>query len=329
MTSARSIQNPGRRDLIAAALAAGALSYPIRALAAAYPARTITLVSPFVAGGPNDIVGRIIAESLKDALKQPVLVDNVTGAGGLVGTRKVLVGPSDGYTLLIGAAYLVTAPHLYKAATFDPAQDLIPLSPPIESSLVFVSAEHTDLKSLIESAKKSGKPIRLASPGAGTLSHLGGEMLRLAANAPLVHIPYRGIGPAMTDVMGGHADLLIDGVSSSLPQIRDGRLRALAVPDEQRNSLLPDAPTTAQLGWPSVKVRAWNAIFAKAGTPADIVELLTTEITKVVNRPEITSELKKRGLDPSPLAAAAFKQRLAVETAHWKSVVQSAKITLE
>lgn len=332
MSHENQLQRPERRNFIGAAMvscAAGALLLPRWAIAAGYPTRSITLVSPFVAGGPNDIVGRTIAESLKDSLKQPVIVENVPGAGGLIGTRKVLAAPADGYTLLIGAAYLVTAPYLYKNANFDPVRDLIPLSPPVESSLVFVSGMHKDLMSLIQSAKQTGKPIRLASPGAGTLSHLGGEMLRLAANAPIAHVPYRGVGPALADLLGGHVDLMLDGVSSSLPQIRDGRLNALCVPDEHRNPLLPDVPTTAQLGFPTVKIRAWNGIFAKAGTPSGVLEVLTTEISKIVNRQEVAGQLKNRGLEPSPMTAAAFKQRLAAEADHWKTFIETARITVE
>ena len=326
------IENPGRRQAIASASAGLAGLFTVLgsdAADAAYPTRAISLVAPFAPGGPNDIVARSVAEPLRDSLKQPVTVDNVSGAGGIVGTRKVLAAPADGYLLLVGAAYLVTAPHLYKTSNFDAARDFIPLSPPVESLLVFVSAEHADLKKLLDRARQTGNPVRYASPGAGTLSHLGAEMLRLASGAPMMHVPYRGVAPALSDVMGGHADILVDGLSSSLPLIRDGRLKALAIPDSERNPLLPDVPTTGQLGFPDVKVRAWNAIFARAGTPVSITDLLTAEITRILGRPEVSGELKKRGLETTAITPAAFRQRMAAESAQWKSVVSAGRITVE
>ncbi|MGE0800359.1 MAG: Bug family tripartite tricarboxylate transporter substrate binding protein [Lautropia sp.] len=322
----------GRRSFLGglcAAGVAGIAAAPRSVAAADYPTRPIALISPFSPGGPNDIVGRTIAEPLAGMLGQPIVVETVTGAGGLVGTRRLLSAPADGYTLLIGAAYLVTAPHLYKSANFDPGRDLIPLSPPVESLLVYVSGSHGDLKAMIDNARRSGTPIRVAHPGAGTLSHLGSELLRLESQAPMVMVPYRGVGPAITDLMGGHADLLIDGISSSLPQIRAGRLKALCVPDAARNPLLPDVPTTAELGFPSVRVRAWNAIFARAGTPADVVDRLSTEISRIVRQPAVSESLKQRGLEPGAESPAAFRERLATESAHWQAVVRKAGITVE
>jgi len=316
-----------RRRLLGTALAAVALPGSVRA--AAYPDRALTIICPFVAGGPSDITARTIGEPLRAALKQAVLVDNVTGAGGLVATRKVLVAPADGYTLLLGASYLVTAPSLYKNANFDAARDFIPLSPPVESPLVFVCGTQSNLKTLIDGAKQTGKPLTVASPGAGTLSHLGAEMLRLASSSPIVHVPYRGVGPALTDVIGGNADLMLDGVSSSLPHIRSGRLKALFVPDGQRNPLLPDTPTGAEVGYPTVKVRAWNAIFARAGTPDDVVNLLTASITKLLAKPEVRGALTARGLEPSKLTPSAFRSGLGAEAAHWNRVIHDARITIE
>jgi tripartite-type tricarboxylate transporter receptor subunit TctC len=286
-------------------------------------------VCPFVPGGPSDTTARSIAEPLRQVLQQPVVVENVTGAGGLVATRKVLSAPADGYTLLLGASYLVTAPSLYKTANFDPVKDFVPLSPPVESLLVFVAAPRTDLKVLIEEAKRSGKPIRVASPGAGTLSHLGAEMLRLASNAPMVHVPYRGVGPALMDIMGGNADMMLDGVSSSLPHIRAGRLKALFVPDEQRNPLLPGTPTAAEIGYPKIKVRAWNAVFAKAGTPREIVSSLTKEITTILARPDVGSKLRNLGLEPSNMTTTQFAARMGEEAAHWSQLVRDARITID
>ena len=327
----RNLDDPTRRRVLGAATLTGLLSVlgvPL-SFAASYPSRPIKMVAPFSAGGPNDILARTVAEALQHAVKQPVIVENVTGAGGIVGTQRVLSSPPDGYTLLVGAAYLVTSPHLYRAAKFDPARDFVPLGPPVESLLVLVSGPHTDLKAMIERAKSSGSPLRIASPGTGTLSHLGGELLRMASGAPIIHAAYRGVGPALSDVIGGHADLMIDGVSSSLPLIRDGRLKALAVPDQQRNPLLPDVPTLGELGYRGVEVRAWNAIFAPASTPKDVIDFLTPAITGILSRAEIVQQLKARGMEPTTLTAASFRERLARESQHWKSVIQTAGVAVE
>jgi tripartite-type tricarboxylate transporter receptor subunit TctC len=337
MAKIRPLPDRRRRDfigttavgsLVAAGLAA-TLAFPRRAIANTYPARAITLISPFSAGGPNDIVGRVIAEPLSAAMGQPVLVESVTGAGGLVGTRRLLAAAPDGYTLLIGAAYLVTAPHLYKGVSFDPARDFVPVSPPVESLLVFVSGTQRDLAAMIKEARRTGNPIRVANPGAGTLSHLGSEMLRLAGQVPINQVAYRGVGPAITDLIGGHVDLLLDGISSSLPHIQAGRLQGLCVPDAQRNPLLPEVPTTAELGFESVNVRAWNAIFARAGTPKDVIDRLTTEITQISARRDVIDNLTKRGLEPASISPAAFRERLTTELAHWKMVVEQAGIKAE
>ena len=321
-----------RREAIATFGLAGlaGLVPTTRARAAdAFPSRPITLVTPFAPGGPSDIVARTVAEKLAEAVKQPVVIENVTGAGGILAVRRVLSGTTDGHQLLLGAAFLATAPHLYKSATFDPVRDLVPLSPPVESLLVFVSGQGGDLKALIQKAKQSGQPIRAASPGAGTLSHLGSEMLARAAGVPVIHAHYRGVGPAVADVIGGHADMLLDGISSSLPLIRDGKLKALAVPDEKRNPLLPDVPSTVELGFADVKVRAWNAIFAPAAVPAPVVEQLSGELMRILARPEVVRDMGARGLEPATITPVAFRQRLASETAYWKALIAAAKISLE
>ena len=330
--------SPRRRSWLHAGLAMvgagaigtlGGMPRPAAAQAGAYPTRTITLVSPFVAGGPNDIIGRLIAEPLREALGQPVVVDNASGAGGLIGTQKVLSAPADGYLLLIGAAYLPTAPFLFKAARFDAANDLIPLSAPIESQLVFVAGPQADLQTLFANARRTGTPLRIANPGTGTLSHLGAELLRLEANVPAVQVPYRGVGPGLTDLMGGQVDLMLDALPTSLPLVRSGKLKALCVPEQVRNPLLPDVPTTTELGWGAVQVRAWNALFARTGTPAAIVERLRAELTKIVASTTVRDGLSKRGLEVGSGDPSAFRQRIVTEAARWNTVIQRAGISIE
>jgi tripartite-type tricarboxylate transporter receptor subunit TctC len=320
-----------RRQVCGGALAAlvGAGAFGQAAAQGRYPDGTISVVAPFVPGGPNDMVARAVANGLAEAFGVTVTVDNRSGAGGNIGTQHVLQQPADGRTLLLGAAYLVVSPHLFKSVHYDPVRDFVPVGPPVESRLVFVTRpDGPDLKDMLAKAKATGVPLKLASPGAGTLSHLGGEALSLASGAPMTHIAYRGVGPAVTDVLGGHVDLMLDGMASSLPLIKAGRAKGLAVPEEAREPLLPDVPSLAELGYPGMTIRAWNAAFVVAATPRPIVDKLTAEVTRTLAKPEVVKALTARGLRPTTLSPAQFHQRMAEESARWQKVIRDAKISL-
>lgn len=296
----------------------------------AFPTKPITVIVPFVAGGPTDTFARTVANGLSQALGQTVTVENRAGAGGNIATAQFLSSAADGYTILVGASYLVVSPYLYKSVTYDPVKDFLPVGPPVESHVVFVTkAGGPDMKAMLESAKTSKDPIKLASPGAGTLSHLGGVALGVASGAPMTHVAYRGVGPAITDVMAGHVDLMIDGMSSSLPLVKSGKLKAVAVPSLVRDPLMPDVPTVAELGFPGMEVLAWNAAFVQPGTPKDVVDKLTSAITAVLAKPEVGADLRARGLFPTTLNTADFRARMGVEAAHWKAIITSANITVD
>lgn len=332
-------RSPGRasraaRRRVIAGLAALAAAGAVRAqpgAAGGFPNRPLRLVVPFPPGGASDTSARLIAARLGERLGQPVVVENRPGATGNIATTTVTRGPADGYQLLLGAAFLAVNPWLYKNAGYDPVRDLAPLGRPIDSRVVLVGRpELPPLPAFIEQARRTSTPIRLASPGAGTLSHLGGELLRIRTGAPMIHVPYRGSVAALTDLAGQQVDLMFDAVASATPMIRGGRIKAIAVPEASRNPQLPDVPTLGELGVPDLFVRAWNVMFAPAGTPADVLETLRTHVDAVLAMPAVADELRSKGLevgDPTP--PQAFVARLQAESELWRRTVQAAGITLE
>jgi tripartite-type tricarboxylate transporter receptor subunit TctC len=319
-----------RRTLAALALAPALLS-EAGAQQAAWPARPLRLIVPFPPGGAADTSARLVATRLGEALAQPVVVESRPGAGGNIATTAVTRAAADGYTLLLGAAYLSVNPTLYRNAGYDPVTELAPLGRFIESRLVFIApAGAPPLREMLERARRTGTPIRLASAGTGTLSQLTGEMLKVATGTPMVHVPYKGSGPALTDIIGGQVDLMVDALASALAQIRGGRARALAVPERARNPLLPDVPTLAELGVPDIDVRAWNAFFAPAGTPAPVLARLREEFERILATPAIADELRSRGLEiAEPIAPERFTARMQAEIALWKRIIAEAGVTPE
>lgn len=293
-----------------------------------WPSRPITLYVPFAAGGPTDIFSRTVAAEMSKRLGQAVVVENKTGAGGNIATTQFLQAKPDGYTLLTGASYLLVSPYLYRTITYDLTKDFTPVGPPVESHLVFVGNPHgPSLKQMLEAAETTKQPIKLASPGAGTLSHLGSIALGQSAKAPMTHVSYRGIPPALTDIMAGNVDLLLDGISSSLPLIKAGRLKALAVPAAARDPLLPEVPTLSELGYADLDVLPFNALFANPKTPPEVLQKLDSVVRAVFASTEIKTELESRGLYPTTLTVEQFRQRMSTESQRWKHVIEAAGIT--
>ena len=328
--------SPAARRRVLAGLLAVAAAGTARAqsgggAAGGFPNRPMRLVVPFPPGGASDTSARLIAAKLGERLGQPVVVENRPGATGNIATVAVARGPADGYQLLLGAAFLAVNPWLYKNAGYDPVRDLAPLGRPIDSRVVLVARpDLPPLPAFIEQAKRTSTPIRLASPGAGTLSHLGGELLRIRTGAPMTHVPYRGSVAALTDLAGQQVDVMFDAVASATPMIRGGRIKAIAVPETARNPQLPDVPTLAELGVPDIVVRAWNMMFAPAGTPPDVLETLRTHVDAVLAMPAVADDLRSKGLEVGePTAPQAFVARLQAESDLWRRTVQAAGITLE
>jgi tripartite-type tricarboxylate transporter receptor subunit TctC len=317
--------------LVAGAAAGAAHAQSSGGSPGGFPNRPLRLVVPFPPGGASDTSARLIAAKLGERLGQPVVVENRPGATGNIATNAVVRGPADGYQMLLGAAFLSVNPWLYKNAGYDPVRDLAPLGRPIDSRVVLVGRPDLPaLAALIEQAKRTNTPIRLASPGAGTLSHLAGELLRLRTGAPMIHVPYKGSVAALTDMAGQQVDVMFDAVVSAAPMIRGGRIKAIAVPETARNPQMPEVPTLAELGVPDIVIRAWNTVFVPAGTPTEVQQTLHAHVDAVLATPAVADELRLKGLEVAgPTAPRDFVERLRTESELWRRTVQAAGISLE
>jgi tripartite-type tricarboxylate transporter receptor subunit TctC len=320
------------KSLVGAALAAllaVAASVPARA---AYPERAITLIVPFAPGGPTDIIARILATALHASLGQPVIIDNRAGAAGNTGMGVAARAAPDGYTLLLTSTSIAVNPALFKNLPYDPFKDFIPISELVNAPNVLVVRPDSGIKSLadlVAQAKASPSKFNYSSPGAGTKSHLTGEMLKLRAGIQMVHVPYRGAGPATLGVLEGTVQVGSVALPPAEPLIKDGQLRALAVTGARRWFSLPDVPTMIELGYPGFVSDTFNALFAPAGTPPDIVALLVKESRAAFQRPEARDQARKVGFEivagtPEQLAA-----RVAAEVPAVRDLVAKAGIKAE
>ena len=299
-----------------------------------YPTRPITIIIPFPAGGNLEIVARPLADRLSSALGKPVIIENRPGgAGGTVGTKAVANANPDGYTLLLTpAAPLVTAPLIYKNLGYNSSKSFIPVATlfSVPHMLVVHPALPVDsMERLASYAKANPGKISLASPGYGTQPHLLGEMFRLATGADIVHVPYKGATPAVTDILAGQVQIYFDSVALFLPHIRAGKLRALAVADDNRSDQLPGVPTTAESGFPELQGAFWACVAAPAGTPESIVNRLNQSINRILQSPEIEESLAKFGAKRrigSPQDLAAYWSR---ETQKWAKIINAAGIKAE
>ena len=333
---ATSVAHPNRRRLIVGLLASVATGGAVRAQPApgavgGFPNRPLRLVVSFPPGGASDTSARLIAARLGQILGQPVVAENRAGATGNIAAAAVVRGPADGYQLLLGASFLTVNPWLYKTAGYEPIRDLAPLGRPIYKRVVLVGRPDLPaLATMLEQARRTNVPIRVASPGAGTLAHFAGELLQLRTGAPMTHVPYRGSVAALTDLAGQHVDMMFDAVASATPMIKGGRIKAVAVPETARNPQLPEVPTLAELGVPDIVIRAWDALFAPAGTPPEILEILRTHLETVLAMPDVVDELRARGLEVGePTSPQAFITRLKTETDLWRRTAEAAGIKAE
>ena len=298
-----------------------------------YPSRPIRLVVPVAASGMTDIVARLLAQKLSERIGQPVIVDNRVGAGGNIGTEAVARAAPDGYTLLM--AYpgpLVVNPSLYRNLGYDPVRDFAPVS--LLASYPMALAVHPSLPvknvaELVTLAKRSPKTLNYGSAGNATTSHLTMELFRREAGVEMVHVPYKGAAPALTDLIAGQLQLVFDSLTLIMPQHQNGRVRALAVTSKERSRAYPDLPTVAESGLKDFEVIGWYGILAPAGTPRPIVERLSREFTAVVNDPAVNKELTSRGLEPIGRDAAAFANLIRNERTVWHRVVTDSNIKVD
>jgi tripartite-type tricarboxylate transporter receptor subunit TctC len=295
------------------------------ALAQAYPSRPVKLVVPFPPGGPTDVVGRLVAAKLGESLGQPVVVENRPGAGGTVGSDAVAKSPPDGYTLLFGStSTLAMAPSLYKNLPYDPQKAFAPISRvSIGPLLIAVNANvpARTLKELIELAQREPRRLNYGSAGNGTPPHLAAEYFKTLAGVDIVHVPYKGGGPALQALIAGEVQVLFEGQVTLDPHIRSGKVRALAITSPQRDSALPDVPTVAEAGLPAFQVQFWSGLAAPAGTPPEIVQRLNGAVLAALETTEVRETLARQGLKPAGGSPAEFASFIAAEVARWADVV--------
>ena len=312
---------------VAAALTAMVVAGPAQA---AWPERSITIVVPFPAGGGTDTFARPLAQQLGIQLGQSVVVDNRGGAGGTLGAGVAARAAPDGYTFFMGGAHHVVAPAIYKSLSYDIQKDFTPVAmlaqPP---QIIVVNSGNlpvNNVKELLERAKAKPGSINFGSAGVGSTHHLAGELFALKTGIELTHVPYQGAGPMLSGLITGQVDIGFDGLGSSASHIRAGSIRPLAVAAAQRSPSFPDVPTAAEAGVPDYEVSTWYAMWAPAGTPPDIVEKMSEEITKALNSPKIKELWASNGSAIPNMTGAQFGQFVDSEIERWAGVAKEAGV---
>jgi tripartite-type tricarboxylate transporter receptor subunit TctC len=322
--------NPTRRALVAAL---AAMPWAVRAQGA-WPTRAVRIVVPFAAAGTTDILARALAPELQKVFGQPFVVDNKPGAGGNTGAAEVAKAAPDGHTLLMGTVGThAINPSLYARMPYDHVRDFVPVTlvAAVPNVLVMnpVHAQQNGIDSvpsLIEFAKRRPGRLNMASSGNGTSIHLAGELFKTMTGTFMLHLPYGGSGPALTDLIAGNTDLMFDNLPSSLPHIKSGRLKAIAVTSAKRVPALPDLPTIEEAGGPALKgyeASSWFGLLAPAGTPMDIVNRVQAETAKALATPALNERLQSQGAAPGGITSAEFVRHIAAETAKWAKVVKA------
>jgi len=317
-----------KRDILlfGVAVAAASLS-PARA--DTYPSKPVRLVVPYAPGGTTDLLARIIAQRLQVELKQPFVVDNRPGAGGSVGSAYASKQPADGYTLVmvVESSHAVN-PNVYEKTMYDPVKDFAPISNIADVPNVLVvnpKFPAQDVKGLVAQLKANPKKFSFGSSGNGGLSHLNGEIFKHVTGTEMAHIPYKGLGPALTDLIGGQVDVVFDNIPSSAGMLQAGQTKALAVASKSRLKILPQVPTYAELGLPALNTPSWFGIGAPAGTPAPVLDVLNKAVRSALANPEVIAAIEKQGAIPSATSRAEFSTLIVKENARWKSVVTDIK----
>jgi tripartite-type tricarboxylate transporter receptor subunit TctC len=301
------------------------------AQAQSWPQKPIMFVVPFAPGGGTDAFARPMAAQLDQTLGQRILIENKAGAGGTLGASYAAKQPADGYTFLIAATHHTIAPSIYPKLDYDIEKDFIPVimlaRPPHVVSVHPGKIQSKTLKEFIAYAKAN--QVNYASAGAGTTHHLAGEFFNIQAGVKLNHVPYRGAGPAMQDLIAGHVPVMFDGLGTSGPQILSGTLRGLAVAAPKRVPGLPDVPTAAEAGLPNYEVSTWYGIFARKGTPQEAIDRMTKEVKAAMQLPAMQQAWEKSGSDIPDVSGAEFGKIVSSDVARWRKVVTEAGVKLE
>jgi tripartite-type tricarboxylate transporter receptor subunit TctC len=323
-----------RSFTLAAGAAAGVLALlPLAAHAQAFPAKTITIVVPFSAGGTTDILARVVGQYMSKDLGQTVLVDNRAGAGGNIGAQAVARAAPDGYTLLMGTVGThAINQSLYKKMAFDPIKDFAPLTRValVPNLLVASPAQpFKNVKEMIAYAKANPGKVTFGSSGNGSSIHLSGELFQHMAGVEMQHVAYRGSAPAITDLLGGQIAVMFDNMPSAIGHVKSGKLRPLAVTTPKRSPALPDVPTIAEAGVPGYEATSWFGLLAPAKTPAPVVARLNASILKALADPEVKKKMAEQGAEPYGETPAQFAGFIQSETAKWGKIVKQSGATAD
>jgi tripartite-type tricarboxylate transporter receptor subunit TctC len=322
-----------RAFVLATAVAASAFVVPGAFAQGAYPSKPIRLVVPFPPGGGTDLIARTVAQKLTETLKWTIVIDNRPGAGGNLGVDQVAKAPADGYTLVMGqTSNLAINPTLYSKLPYDPLKDLTPVVLVSNSPIVFAVSESSPYKTFADvvaaSKSKPGK-VTLGYSGNGTVAHLSSEIAQKAAGIKLQHVPYKGASQALTDLVSGQIEIYASSVPTLIGQIRNKKIRALAVTSTKRSEQLPDTPTLAEAGYKNSDAVSWFGILAPAGTPADIVKTLNVEINKVLLNADSAAKLKSDGGEVMGGTPEAFAALLRSDIPRWGKIVKESGATID
>jgi tripartite-type tricarboxylate transporter receptor subunit TctC len=315
-----------------AVAAATALVFAPTSALAAYPDHPIKLIVPFAPGGSNDILARVLAEKLGGRLGQPIIVENKGGAGGTIGTDFVAKSAPDGYTLLFASTSITTNAASGKQLPYDLVKDLQPIGEVGAGPFVVVvnnDVKAKTLKELIDLARAKPGSVSYGTAGIGGINHLGTELFASAAKIELVHVPYKGIGPAFTDLMGGRLQMALPTVSSAIAYIQSGKMRGLCVTGPQRSPLAPDLPTCSDAGLPGFHLEVWWGVLGPANMPPEVVKKLNDEMNAVLVQKDVREVLAREGATPTPVAPEAFGKLIPFELARWSKLIKDAKIQTE
>ena len=324
------MKRSSRRVVIASLVAAGLVATSPPSGAQTYPNRPVRLIVPYAPGGTGDIVARLISDKLGAALGQSVVVENRAGASGAIGTHAVVAAAPDGHTLLVGqTGEIAINPHWSKSAGYDPDRDLMPVALATTVPLALVVPGKATYSTLADMLSTSAtRPLAFASAGIATPGHFAGEVLKLRTKSNISHVPYKGAGPALNDLLGGHVDMFFSGFPAAITHVKAGTLKLLAVSSGKRSGVAPDVPTVAEAAViPGFDITLWQGFFAPRGTPNEVVTRLNAEINRIIVDPEVKQKLLEAGADVTPIGVDQFAAFVKQEGAKFQGIIKDANLT--
>ena len=319
------------RPLLLLALAAGCIQIPA-ATAADYPTKSIRFISPFLPGGSQDVIARLVAQKMGDTLKQQLIIENRAGAGGQIAAEAVAKSAPDGYTLFLASAGAMAIEPALRKVPYDPAKDFVPVVHLIDAPMTLIvgpGIKETGFKELLASIKAQPGKLAYASTGPGTVSHLTMEALKQSAGLDLQHVPYKGAAPATQDMLAGVIPMMFTTTASAATLLASGKVRSLVVTTRKRSPMLPQVPTANELGFPQIEVSVWAGLIAAAGTPQDIIRRLNAEANAALKDPGIVKRLEDLGADPVGGTPQQFAEVMNADSARWTRVIKSGAIKAE